>query len=153
MKHHLRATVLLAAAFTVVSVMFFSSGRSRNLNDKSAPVLARAGGTRQPRMTRGSKREQAPDYAGALGKSLRLADKSSNELSFDQPVQEQPAQVSKITPDVAQMVGPVSQDLDLRDLPYIAPNAEHEGQRLTRHPFVSGQSASKSDQMVAERAP
>lgn len=152
MKHHLRATVLLAAAFTVVSVMFFSSGRSRNLNDKSASVLARAGGTRQPRITRGSKREQAPDYAAALSKSLRLADKSANEISFDQPVQEQPAQVSKITPDVAQIVA-VSQDLDLRDLPYIAPNEEHEGQRLTRHPFVSGQNSGKSDPMVVERAP
>ena len=33
------------------------------------------------------------------------------------------------------MVGPVSQDLDLRALPYIAPNEENEERRLTRHPF------------------
>jgi hypothetical protein len=152
MKHHLSATVLLAAAITVVSVMFFSSGRSRNLNDKSAPVLAKAGGTRQPRMTRGSKHDQAPDYAGALSKSLRLANKSFNEISFDQPVQEQPAQVSKITPDVAQITA-VSQDLDLRDLPYIAPNEENEDHRLSRHPFPLGQASTKSDPMFVDRAP
>ena len=38
-------------------------------------------------------------------------------------------------PDVVQMVGPVSMDSDLRQLPYIAPKAEEEAEvRLTRHP-------------------
>ncbi len=38
-------------------------------------------------------------------------------------------------PDVVQMVGPVSQDRDLRDLPYIAPKVEEEEEvRLMRHP-------------------
>ena len=38
-------------------------------------------------------------------------------------------------PDVVKMFGPVSQDLDLRLLPYIAPSGEHETKRLVRHPF------------------
>ncbi|MFL6334266.1 MAG: Ig-like domain repeat protein [Pyrinomonadaceae bacterium] len=38
-------------------------------------------------------------------------------------------------PDVVRMVGPVSQDKDLRDLPYIPPTPrEEEEKRLTRHP-------------------
>ena len=32
------------------------------------------------------------------------------------------------TPDVVHMVGPVRLDQDLRDLPYVAPKAEHEEQ-------------------------
>src|SRR4029078_1859619 len=39
------------------------------------------------------------------------------------------------SPGVAAVAGPVSQDLDLRALPYIAPNEENEERRLTRHPF------------------
>ena len=38
-------------------------------------------------------------------------------------------------PDVVRMIGPVSQDEDLRSLPAIAPNAENEGPRLMRHPL------------------
>ena len=41
-------------------------------------------------------------------------------------------------PDVVQMVGPVSQDEDLRNLPYIAPTEEHEEMRLMRHPPGEG---------------
>ncbi len=38
-------------------------------------------------------------------------------------------------PDVVQMIGPISQDRDLRDLPYIAPKVESEEEvRLMRHP-------------------
>src|SRR5690348_7772377 len=38
-------------------------------------------------------------------------------------------------PDVMKMLGPVSQDLDLRLLPYIPPRADHEVAPLTNHPF------------------
>src|SRR4051812_27976372 len=38
-------------------------------------------------------------------------------------------------PDVVQMVGPFSQDRDLRDIPYILPNMEEEDVRLMRHPL------------------
>src|SRR4030095_12365995 len=37
-------------------------------------------------------------------------------------------------PDIVQLVGPVVQNMDLRDLPYIAPNPEIEEKRLTRYP-------------------
>ena len=37
-------------------------------------------------------------------------------------------------PDVMQLVGPVVQSMDLRDLPYVAPNSEIEEKRLTRYP-------------------
>jgi hypothetical protein len=37
-------------------------------------------------------------------------------------------------PDVVQLVGPVIQSADLRDLPYVAPNPEIEEKRLTRYP-------------------
>src|SRR6476660_8015297 len=46
------------------------------------------------------------------------------------------AQDSQQVPDVVPMDGPVSQDRDLRDLPYIpAKEEEEEGPRHTRHPF------------------
>src|SRR5438874_5441376 len=38
------------------------------------------------------------------------------------------------TPDVVRMVGPVRLDMDLRDLPWVAPKAPHEEQPLYRHP-------------------
>src|SRR5947207_9488700 len=38
------------------------------------------------------------------------------------------------TPDVVRMVGPVRLDMDLRDLPWVAPKAEHDEQPLYRHP-------------------
>src|SRR6478735_5431890 len=44
-------------------------------------------------------------------------------------------QPDRPTPDVVAMVGPVSQGLDLRALPYIPANSEEEERRLTRHPF------------------
>src|SRR5215471_9101767 len=44
-------------------------------------------------------------------------------------------QPDRPVPDVVAMAGPVSQDLDLRALPYVAPNEENEEVRLTRHPF------------------
>src|SRR5205085_10935529 len=37
-------------------------------------------------------------------------------------------------PDVVKMVGPVRLNTDLRDLPWVAPKAEHEDQPLYRHP-------------------
>src|SRR6266480_865574 len=44
------------------------------------------------------------------------------------------------TPDVIQMVGPVRQDVRLRDLPYIAPKEEFDERVLTRYPHGTGQS-------------
>jgi FG-GAP-like repeat len=44
------------------------------------------------------------------------------------------AQLQPGAPTVARMIGPVSQNRDLRSLPYIAPAPEIEEKRLTRHP-------------------
>src|SRR2546423_1230771 len=44
-------------------------------------------------------------------------------------------QRDKQKPDVVRMIGPVSQNQDLRAIPYIPANTEHEERRLTRYPF------------------
>jgi len=56
-------------------------------------------------------------------------------------------------PDVVKMVGPVSQDQDLRDLPYVPSNMIEEDKRFYRHPFPlktrkGNQSADPIQQMV-----
>jgi len=43
-------------------------------------------------------------------------------------------QPDRPVPDLTQLVGPVVQNMDLRDLPYVAPNSEIEEKRLTRYP-------------------
>jgi hypothetical protein len=47
--------------------------------------------------------------------------------------QESQVQQRRPLPDVVRMVGPVSQDTDLRDLPYIPAREENDEVRLTRH--------------------
>src|SRR2546421_12328439 len=48
-------------------------------------------------------------------------------------------------PDVVQMVGPYSEDRDLRSLPYIPANMEEEEVRLMRHPLPLTPSTEPSD--------
>src|SRR2546421_8381760 len=48
-------------------------------------------------------------------------------------------------PDIIQMVGPFSEDRDLRSLPYIPPNMEEEEVRLMRHPPPLTPSTEPSD--------
>src|SRR2546423_2237657 len=48
-------------------------------------------------------------------------------------------------PDVVEMVGPFSEDRDLRSLPYIPPNMEEEEVRLMRHPLPMTPSTEPSD--------
>src|SRR2546426_2179247 len=55
-------------------------------------------------------------------------------------------------PQVIQIIGPVSQDLDLRALPYIPPNKETEDQRRMRHP-PSRTTEEKSDPVQPVRSP
>ena len=54
-------------------------------------------------------------------------------------------------PDVVPMVGPVSQDQDLRTLPYIPANEEEEEVRLMRHPLPQTPSREPSDPIQAVR--
>jgi hypothetical protein len=56
------------------------------------------------------------------------------ETKVDPDIDSTPKQ-RQIQPDVVQMFGPVSQDRDLRDLPYIAPVKETEEIPLRRHPL------------------
>src|SRR6266436_2594862 len=44
-------------------------------------------------------------------------------------------QPDRPAPDVVALVGPVSQDVDLRALRYVPPTSEEDEVRLTRHPF------------------
>jgi len=54
-------------------------------------------------------------------------------------------------PDVVKMVGPYSEDRDLRSLPYIPPNMEEEDVRLMRHPLPMVPSKEPSDPFQAVR--
>src|SRR5690242_19593576 len=47
-------------------------------------------------------------------------------------------------PEVSQLVGPVSQNQDLRSLPYVAPKAEFEERILTRYPHGIGQAGTSA---------
>src|SRR5437879_6549368 len=81
--------------------------------------------------------------ASALQIALALALISVSAILFasssTQPTGSGPSasgpQPDRPAPDVVVMRGPVSQDQDLRQLPYIAPGGEEEEHRLTRHPF------------------
>jgi hypothetical protein len=55
-------------------------------------------------------------------------------------------------PDVVQMIGPVSQDQNLNDLPYIPPRPQaEEEQRLLRHPLQPGLTPGVSDPLLPVR--
>ncbi len=61
----------------------------------------------------------------------------SNSTAMGQKLNENPNMAAG--PQVVPMVGPVSQDLDLRNLPYIPPLMDTEEFRLTRHPRTYSQ--------------
>ena len=52
-------------------------------------------------------------------------------------------------PDVVKMVGPVRLNSDLRDLPWVAPKAEHEDQPLYRHPRVENPAQTSATSAIA----
>jgi hypothetical protein len=79
------------------------------------------------------------DYVGGLTKSLHLDRNGSIKNSFAHLDQQPQVQQAKLSPDVVAMVGPVSQDEDLRNLPYIPPTKQEEEEvRLMRHPPQAG---------------
>src|SRR5207302_658275 len=47
-------------------------------------------------------------------------------------------------PEVVRLIGPVSQNVDLRALPYIAPKPEFEERVLTRYPHGTGQTGARA---------
>ncbi len=88
------------------------------------------------------KKQNSSTRASALQITLALCLTSISAILFasslSQPTGAGPGpnnpQPGRPTPDVVQLVGPVAQNMDLRALPYIAPNPEIEEKRLTRYP-------------------
>jgi len=83
------------------------------------------------------KQEKNAASAFALRIALALALTSISAILLASTLRPPAAgpQPDRPAPDVVAMVGPVSQDLDVRTLRYIPPTAEEEERRLTRHPF------------------
>ena len=89
------------------------------------------------------KKEKNSTHAFALRIALALALTSISAILLASSLRP-PAtgpQPDRPTPDVVAMTGPVSQDQDLRALPYIAPTEEEEEFRLTgiHFPLAGGQ--------------
>ncbi|HEY0369211.1 MAG TPA: hypothetical protein VGC85_06415, partial [Chthoniobacterales bacterium] len=59
-------------------------------------------------------------------------------ISSSRAARMRPQQLAAAKPDAVQMVGPISQDSDLRALPVIPPTGESEDRRLMRHPLPGG---------------
>ncbi len=79
-----------------------------------------------------------PEFEIAAGGALRYSGGGSGDDSG--------------LPSVVRMIGPVSQNQDLRNLPYIPPTeSEEEERRLTRHPPQEGQIPGISDPFLPER--
>jgi hypothetical protein len=87
----------------------------------------RKGNIRQKRTDRGES-EPAPAEVPATTISLL-----SGKDKVDPDIDSSPNQ-RQITPDVVQTFGPISQDRDLRDLPFIAVTPESDEVPLRRHP-------------------
>jgi hypothetical protein len=154
MKFNLRATLFLATAVAIVSVLFLAPEAASKLKKKVGAVGPHAtSGSRQTRTARSSRNNSEVDYSKSLGKSLRLARKESPKFTFAQQEQTPAVQEPKLAPDVAEMVGPASQDRNLRDLPYIPPTPQEEEEvRLMRHPPTGGQVQAVSDPLLPARA-
>ena len=83
------------------------------------------------------KKEKNSTRAFALRIALALALTSISAILLASGLRPPAAkpQPDRQTPDVVAMVGPVSQNQDLRALRYIPPNVKKRRVRLTRHPF------------------
>ena len=87
-------------------------------------------------------KQNSSTRASALQITLALSLTSVSAILFasslSQPTGAGPgpnnSQPDRPMPDIVQLVGPVVQNIDLRDLPYVAPNPEIEEKRLTRYP-------------------
>jgi len=87
-------------------------------------------------------KQNSSTRASALQIALALSLTSVSAILFasslSQPTGAGPgpnnSQPDRPMPDIVQLVGPVVQNIDLRDLPYVAPNPEIEEKRLTRYP-------------------
>jgi uncharacterized repeat protein (TIGR01451 family) len=105
------AIMLIVTASVSITVISLAQSKRRK-----AAVTRTAAKTQQRGSARGMSR------AGGRGEA---------ESRATGPVKPQERQAF---PDVVQMVGAVSQDKDLRDLPYVPVSEEQDERRLTRHP-------------------
>jgi hypothetical protein len=146
--------MFLAATVTVLAALFFSPGTSSSVHNYYRAALTQpANAAKRPRAARGnSSGEKDFDYAKTLNKSLRLEDKGQEGVASLAPKHEPKVQQSKLAPDVFALVGPVSQDQDLRDLPYIPANEEEEEDGpLRRYPRQPGDLPAIFDPILPSR--
>lgn len=103
---------------------------NQNKSDSGEVKRAAAPGSAVDHEDRSRERE----LEESRGRRMRLPstahDPNRSTMQSGQPL---PAVATTSGPDVVQMIGPVSQDEDLRKLPYIAPTPEEEKEPLTRY--------------------
>src|SRR5215813_4040997 len=147
MKPILRTKLVVAIVGCMSLAMFAIVVSSRTARTQKSSLRSQ-GSTRRLRSNRHSE-EQAPP---GLEKTFGLSNNTPVDFLVTAQDQSTPAQQSKISPDVVALVGPVSQDKDLRDLPYIPPT-EQEGEevRLRRYPPKSGTKPSPQDPIRPSR--
>ncbi|HMF55822.1 MAG TPA: DUF4214 domain-containing protein [Pyrinomonadaceae bacterium] len=130
MKWKSRFTIISSVAFCAAILMLISPRptqvsalQPQDEGAQAAPVkTARVSSRRGPRM------------AGSSNSSAANSAQTVEQQSSSTP-----------TPEVIPMIGPVSQDQDLRNLPYIPPKAEDEDHRLSRHPPSQNQAGGVDD--------
>ncbi|HEV7472435.1 MAG TPA: DUF4214 domain-containing protein [Pyrinomonadaceae bacterium] len=133
MKHFFRVPLVVTGIVAVSFAIFAIAISSPSRNGASHRL---AGSTKRVNSSRRARGGDATDYGAVIGKSLRVNQNAPPEVSFANTGQQ--PQEPKLAPDVVAMVGPVSQDQDLRKLPYIAPKSEEGEEPLRRHPLEQG---------------
>src|SRR6185503_4681740 len=118
MKHPLRVMVLVVAIVTVMSALVLSTSTA---SKKKKSGTAQSAAAKAPRTRRPAAKS---DPSAPMRKSLRMRGGKMTEGGG----QETPGQTQepKLAPDVFMMIGPVSQDEDLRNLPYIPVTEQEE---------------------------
>jgi hypothetical protein len=86
-----------------------------------------------------SERLRDRESNGSGGRRMRLPTGARNTNQSTSQLGQTSGEVATTSgPDVVQMIGPVSQDEDLRKLPFIPPTPEEEEEPLRRHPETFG---------------
>jgi hypothetical protein len=102
-------------------------------------VLSSDGSGGRELNTSGGRRMRLPSAARKASQSTSQSGKPSAKV------------VTTSGPDAVQLIGPVSQDQDLRKLPYIPPSESEEEGRLKRHPETTDQGT--ADPMLSFNPP
>ena len=158
---NLRATVTVCLSFIALLAMLIpafnraggkgqsSSGAQPEQNSQS--VSSRTSSAASTRAIKSSgrrsqggnrKNESNPQASAKLSSLMNAAHGNSNgEIKpLTQSAQSSTQGQGSGSPEVVSLIGPVSQNQDLRDLPYIPPTPEEEDEQpRTRHPMPHGQ--------------